>query len=266
MPHGNKGRIVPKRVLSEETGLKKIKKVNLLRKLTLRDLLCKPEIYQEISNAIRKTVAVCAVLLCGILLTACGEDESLTAYQEDMNTFFEHIAAFNDDMNAIDASAENAESQLLSYLDQLQEEFTWMAELEVPERFSAVESLADEADENMQQAVSLYHRAYESEPFDEGVAQAAREYYDRANIRIQYIVMILHGEIPEGEGITYIEENSILGGGFLNKQDDEEEQDAGTEDTESEDAETDGDFDTDDTVFYEEPEQDGTQESTQQDE
>ena len=135
-----------------------------------------------------------------------------------------------------------------------------MAELTVPERFSAVDSLADEADENMQQAVALYHRAYESETFDEGVAQAAREYYDRANIRIQYIIMILHGEIPEGEGITYTEENGILGGGYLNRDEDDEEAQE-TDNSDADDSGEEDNFDTDDTVFYEEPAQDDTRES-----
>lgn len=207
-----------------------------------------------------KLVILCFVLLCGLFLTACGEDETLTAYQDDMNTFFEHIASYNDGMNAINTSDVDAKEQLLSYLDQLQAEITWMAGLTVPDRFSAVDSLADEADENMQQAVSLYHRAYESEIFDEGAAQAAREYYDRANIRIQYIIMILHGEIPEGEGITYTEENSILGGGYLNRsEEDEETQDQeNDQDTAgSEEGASGGEdnFDTDDTVFYEEPAQ-----------
>ena len=206
---------------------------------------------------IKRTVILCVCLLCGLLFTACGKnDEELTAYQEDMNTFFEHLA---------DASAPDAKHHLLSYLDQLQAEFTWMAELTVPDRFSAVDSLADEADENMQQAVALYHTAYESDPFDEAIAQAAREYYDRANIRIQYIIQILHGEIPEGEGVTYTEENSILGGGYLNKTDDEEGQEtpeASPEEaqpSEETPAEGEDNFDTDDTVFYEEP----TQESTE---
>ena len=100
----------------------------------------------------------------------------------------------------------------------------------------------------------MYHSAYETDVFDEPTAQAAREYYDRANIRIQYIISILHGEIPEGEGITYTEESGILGGGYLNKDKEEEdgeeapvetEQDAGAGDAAD-------DFDTDDTVFYEE--------------
>ena len=195
-----------------------------------------------------KLVVLCAVLLCGLLLTGCGEDEQLTAYQEDMNTFFEHIVDFNDNMNAIDPSADNATEQLLSYLDQLQAEIAWMAELETPDQFSTVDSLADEADENMQQAVALYHSAFESEVFDEAVAEAARQYYDRANLRIQYIRMILHGEIPEGEGITYTEDEGILGGGYLNQTEDDEVEDQIEDDFVPED-----EFDTDDTVFYEEP-------------
>ena len=106
----------------------------------------------------------------------------------------------------------------------------------------------------MKEAVALYHTAYEGETYDEGSAQAAREYYDRTNIRLQYIITILHGEIPEGEGVTYTEENAILGGGYLNKDDGEDAPDS--EDGQSQDAQEEvpeDDFDTDDTVFYEEP-------------
>lgn len=204
----------------------------------------------------RKMALLCICVCCSLALAACGEDETLNTYQENMNTFFEHVANCNDGMNAIDPSSEDAVGQLLSYLDQLQEEITWMAELETPDQFSAVDGLADEADENMRQAVALYHQAYEAEPFDEAEAEAAREYYDRANLRIQYIIMILHGEIPEGEGITYTEENEILGGGYLNQT--QEDEDSGEEGDVPED-----NFDTDDTVFYEEPAEDGGQENTQ---
>ncbi len=125
----------------------------------------------------------------------------------------------------------------------------------MPEQFSAVESLADEADENMKEAVALFHTAYDGETYDEGSEQAALEYYNRTNIRIQYIITILHGEIPEGEGVTYTEENSLLGGGYLNKKDEEEETEE-SEETVSPDGDEDvpeDNFDTDDTVFYTEP-------------
>lgn len=207
---------------------------------------------------VNKLVVLCVSLLCGLWMTGCGEDEKLTAYQEDMNTFFEHVADIHDGMNSIDATADDAVNQLLSYLDQLEDEIAWMAELETPDQFSAVDSLADEADENMKQAVALYHNAYEAEEFDETTAQAARQYYDRANLRIQYIIMILHGEIPEGEGITYTEENSILGGGYLNQSDDDDEDESESieNSSENDDIVPEDEFDTDDTVFYEEPTED----------
>ncbi len=195
-----------------------------------------------------KIIGICLLLVS--LLTACGEDETLNAYLEDMNTFFSRAAEYNEKMNAIDRESDTAMLELLGYLDALEEDIAWMAELEVPEQFSAAESLADEAAENMEQAVALFHKACEGETFDDGTAQAAIEYYNRTNIRIQYIITILHGEIPEGEGVTYTEENGLLGGGYLNKQD-EEEQDTEEQDVGGEGAED--DFDTDDTVFYEEP-------------
>ena len=61
----------------------------------------------------------------------------------------------------------------------------------------------------------------------------------------------MHGEIPEGEGVIYTEENSILGGGYLNKQDAESRDIEGDEGEPSDEGAED-DFDTDDTVFYEE--------------
>lgn len=200
-----------------------------------------------------KIISICLFLT--FLLTACGEDEVLNAYLEDMNTFFSRAAEYNEKMNAIDRESDTAMLELLGYLDALKEDISWMAELEVPEQFSAAESLADEAAENMEQAVALFHKACEGEQFDDATAQAAIEYYNRTNVRIQYIITILHGEIPEGEGVTYTEENALLGGGYLNKQ--EEGSKDGTGDGEESEQQSDGsdddNFDTDDTVFYEEP-------------
>ncbi len=216
----------------------------------------------------------CKMIGCGLLLTlfltACGQDEALTAYQEDMSTFFARAAEYDEKMNAIDQDSDTAVVELLGYLDAFAEDIEWMAGLEVPSQFSAAESLADEADENMKEAVSLFHKAYEGESFDEASEQAALEYYDRTNIRLQYIITILHGEIPEGEGVTYMEENALLGGGYLNKEKEEAEtegadaesiEDTGIEDIEdiedtdagNEEEVPEDNFDTDDTVFYVDP-------------
>lgn len=205
----------------------------------------------------KKLRKLCFTLLCALFLTGCGEDEGLNEYKADMETFFEHIEEFNDNMNAIDVDQPDYLSQMLTYLDGLDAEMAWMAALEVPEQFAAVESLADEASENMTQAVSYYHMAYEGEEYNENVEQAAKEYYDRANLRIQYIVTILHGEIPEGEGVIYTEEDKIFGGGYLNKTDEDSETEGNTSGNNetgasAEDEDWEDDFETDDTVFYEE--------------
>lgn len=171
----------------------------------------------------KKLKVLCLVLLCVLLLAGCGKesDEALTEYQENMNTFFEHIAEYNDEINYIDVSEDGYVARLLELLDGLDAEVAWMSTLEVPEQFAAVDSLADEASENMTQAVLLYHMLYEDEEYNENVKEAASEYYARANIRIKYIVMLLHGEIPEGEGVIYTEESKIFGGGYMNEPDED---------------------------------------------
>lgn len=167
----------------------------------------------------KKLKTLCLILLCSILLTGCGKEknEELTEYQENMTTFFEHIVEYDNEMNNIDVNEEGYVEQLLGILDELDAEVAWMSTLEVPEQFSAVDSLADEASENMTQAVLLYHMVYEDEVYNQNVEDAAREYYNRANIRIKYIVMLLHGEIPEGDGVVYTEESKMFGGGYMNE-------------------------------------------------
>lgn len=159
-------------------------------------------------NKIKK---LCFCFLGSLLFMAgCGKDEKLTAYEEQMSIFFTNIAELNTNMNAVDVTDEAAaQTELLGYLDALEAEFNSLAELEVPEEFISVESLADEAAENMTQAVSLYHSLYESETFDTTIADAANEYYSRANIRLQYIISILHGEIPEGENVTITMDDNL---------------------------------------------------------
>ncbi|MCM1387076.1 MAG: hypothetical protein NC231_07100 [Bacillus sp. (in: Bacteria)] len=176
---------------------------------------------------------LCLFALLMLLLAGCGKkDEALEEYQANMETFFEHIIEFNDNMNAIDVVQPDYLTQMLEYLDALDAEMAWMAQLEVPEQFSAVDNLADEASENMTQAVLFYHMAYENDEYDANVEEAAKEYYDRANLRIQYIITILHGGVPEGEGITYTEDESIFGSGYMNQtdEDDSSGQESGNED------------------------------------
>lgn len=139
------------------------------------------------------------VFLCLLPLSGgCGRDERLDVYKSGMEQFYADIIAYDEVINSIDVESETSVQELLEALDNLEACFTQMAALSVPKEFSVIESLAAEAGEYMSQAVALYHLAYESTPFDTAAAQAAKEYYDRANKRAVYMLSILHGEIPEG--------------------------------------------------------------------
>lgn len=147
-------------------------------------------------------------LLCFVLffLTGCGKDAKLENYKANMNQFFENIRIFDSSINAIDPNSETAAAELLSLLDSMNTSFSQMASLEVPESFPGVEELATQASEYMSEAVSFYHQAYDGE-YDAVLEDVARQNYERANLRLQYIVSILHGDIPE-EIYTYEEDQT----------------------------------------------------------
>lgn len=146
-------------------------------------------------------------ILLALTVTGCGKNADLENYKANMNQFFENIKIFDSSINAIDPDSETAVSDLLSLLDSMNTSFEQMASLEVPDGFPGVEELADEASEYMSEAVSYYHQAYEGE-YDAALEDVARQNYERANVRFQYIVSILHGDIPE-EIYTYEEDDEF---------------------------------------------------------
>ena len=155
------------------------------------------------------------IMLCmAILMCGCGKrDVALDNYKANMDTYFSSVKTLDERMNAIDVSNSQTEVELeasytkiLGYLDQLNTITAQMAQLEVPEQFSLAENLADETSENMNSAVELYHQLYEADEYNEGVAEAAYEYYERANKRIRYIRSILQGVIPDELEVEYDDE------------------------------------------------------------
>lgn len=139
------------------------------------------------------------LLMTTCFLCGCGKDKELEEYKSNMESFFEDAALFNDSINAIDPNEENASEQLLSYLEELTASIDKMTEWKVPERFEGVDVLAKEASENMHMANDLFHEAYANDEYKANVADAAIQYYERVNVRLHYIVSILHGEIPDYE-------------------------------------------------------------------
>lgn len=148
-----------------------------------------------------------SALLLTFSITGCGKNEStneLSVYRASMETFCDNIVYLNDKINSLDGSDVSDVDKLLENLDTLNDQFSQMAELEVPDEFELVEDLADNASENMNMAVTYYHQAYESTPFSQNYADAAYQYYTRANQRLGYILQILHGEEIQDENIKYV--------------------------------------------------------------
>lgn len=142
-----------------------------------------------------------------LLITGCGKDAEIETYKANMNQFFENVRIYDSSINAIDPDSETAVADLLALLDSMNISFEQMASLEVPDGFPGVEELADEASAYMSEAVSYYHQAYENE-YNASLESAARQNYEYANVRIQYILSIFHGDIPE-EIFTYEDEPTL---------------------------------------------------------
>ena len=150
---------------------------------------------------------ILTVLLTTFTLIGCGKNNSadeLDIYLTSMTTFCDNIAYINDQINALDGYGDSDVETLLKNLDTLEDQFSQMADLTVPDEFSAIDNLADEASENMNMAVSYYHEAYDSGTFNQNYADSAYEYYIRANTRLGYILKILHGEDITDDNVKYI--------------------------------------------------------------
>lgn len=144
------------------------------------------------------------LLIC-IFLTACGSDPEVALFKQEIDTFCTAISEIDTAINNMDAQSEYATLQLLRYLDDLEKEFVGFAELDFPEDYDYLESIADEAATYMTTAVDSYHEVYESDRYDESTAEYAKENYSRAYKRIQIIIALLHGEEIEDVNISISE-------------------------------------------------------------
>ncbi len=143
-----------------------------------------------------------SILLMYTLLTACGEDPELASFRKSMDDFCTKISEIDSSINNIDAQAENAVSELLGYLDDLDLTFKSFAVLDFPEEFDYLEGLADESSQYMTEAVSSYHEAYKNGTYNPDVAEYARQNYSRSYKRIQIIISFLHGEEPDDADLS----------------------------------------------------------------
>lgn len=148
-------------------------------------------------------VVVSVIMAC---LSGCGKDtKELDAYYENMTEFTANLTSIKESMEAVDTSSEDATAQILACLDELQEQFRVLSEIEVPKQFESNEDLADEAYSYMQTAVEGFHDYYDDPESDYSAFEVACENYERAMKRVNYISSILKGEVPEGEDVEVID-------------------------------------------------------------
>ena len=141
---------------------------------------------------------IAALFVCMLTFTGCGEKEELTVFKEQINDFYIEVSALEAEIVSIDEGSENAVSTLLINLEQMNTQFQQLAELDVPTEFISVEDLAEDAASYMHEAVRLYGEAYEEDYVSDALIQAAAENYESAMKRVNYIAVLLQGEIPEG--------------------------------------------------------------------
>ncbi len=162
-------------------------------------------------NGTKAKTSILAVIIMMLttLITGCGKTNSeLTSYKDSMDAFFVNISNYNTQINGINITSDDADATLLKYLDKVNEEFQTMAALTVPEEFSGLGTLPAEAADYMQKANDEFHNAYDGE-FNADSEALARQYYQASCKRMNYILQILHGEIPSGEGVSVEVEDSI---------------------------------------------------------
>lgn len=150
------------------------------------------------------------LLLSAVLLTGCAnEDTEILAFKEDVNAFCNNIVEIDTSINEISNNTQDTEGlaeakkELLTCLDNLEEEFAKFSALNFPEEYDYLEEMAEEADEYMTEAVNYYHTIYEDdEKYNASMEEYANENYARAYKRIKVIVALLRGETPDVDGLT----------------------------------------------------------------
>ena len=151
---------------------------------------------------LKRFTLLIALMMSMLVFTGCGEKEELTVYEENMKNFYAEISEIENAIAEIDESSENAVNTLLINMEEMAVCFQTLADMEVPMEFISIEELADDASAYMDEAVRLYSEAYEEDYVSDALVQAATENYESAMKRINYIAVLLQGEIPEGATVV----------------------------------------------------------------
>ena len=97
-----------------------------------------------------------------------------------MTTFVSNVEKLSVSINAIDPQSDDAATDLLFYLDYMDQTFSQMADTKPPKGYESVSDISRSAATSMRNSVQLYHEVYEAETFDEEKEAQARASYNYA--------------------------------------------------------------------------------------
>ena len=149
-------------------------------------------------------VIIISIVTLLVSLCGCGEDSAdYSDYKKQMENFFESVTKLDEQMNDLNPEDDNSVEDLFILLDELEEQFKYFADIEVPDAYKVTESLADESYEYMKEANEYFRQSFSENSYNEFTLEAAYECYSRANKRMHYVIDIIHGKLPEDENVTF---------------------------------------------------------------
>lgn len=152
---------------------------------------------------------ICYFLFVVLILsmTGCGKKGSSTSelktYKESMEKFCDNLVIIDGEIKGINPDDQNSIDQLFDEFNKLEEEFKTLSEMKIPEEYKITSTLATEAYDYMVQANDYMHQSFSETSYNPYTLEASMECYNRANKRVQYIISILHGQLPQDDNITY---------------------------------------------------------------
>ena len=173
-----------------------------------------------------KTIRIfSAAMLGAAVLSGCGdtnaEEEALlflssqfslfllASFSSSVSDFTDYIQDADEKLNNLDIYQATSADELLEILDEMDARFAEFASIDMPAQYEGVKGLAAQASEEMSLAVSHYHTAFESEPFNENYADAAYQCYKNSYEYVQYMGYLIAGEkIPENDHVKVYEETN----------------------------------------------------------
>jgi len=154
-----------------------------------------------------KKVFLTVTLIALMLFCGCGNTDKLNDYYDGMQSFCSNVQIITEEIDMVDTNKDSSAKQISDLLDRLLDQFKVMSELDVPKNFASNEELADDAYNYMTEAVNLY-KEWMANPDNEDTLRMAKENYERAMTRVNYISIVLQGGLPEGDNISVYEEDA----------------------------------------------------------